>query len=114
MSATAEVTRLNPPPAKCSSASMSITWEKIQLDQPSSTGHIRTCLLLAEPLGLLNGVVEFLHQLVVAAVGREVESVKAGVRPWQPRLLADFFYTESLRSITPWKHKWLIYVNVLD
>ena len=45
------------------------------------------CLLLAESLGLLDGKLELLHELLVALVGGQVEAVEAGVGPWQPTVL---------------------------
>ena len=58
-------------------------------------------LLLAEALGLLDGVGELLGELVVRLVGREVEPVEAGVRARQPRVLPHLLDAEPLRAVAP-------------
>ena len=58
-------------------------------------------LFLAEAFGLLNGVVEFLNELLVGLVWRKVESVEAGMAARQPCLLADFLDAEMLRPVAP-------------
>ena len=60
-----------------------------------------TMSLLAEALRLLDGQVEFLQQLVVGAVGREVEAVEAGVAAGQPGLLAHLLDAEALGPVAP-------------
>ena len=56
-------------------------------------------LFLTEALCLLNGVSEFLHQLIITLVGRKVQSVEACVRPGQPGVLPNLLNTESLRTV---------------
>ena len=62
--------------------------------------------LLTKAFSLLNGQVEFLHQLVVGAVGRKVEAVEAGVAPRQPSFLPHLLDAEALWTVAPcWKWK---------
>ena len=56
-------------------------------------------LLLPKALSLLNGEGEFLHELLVAFVGRQIQSVETRVRPRQPTVLADLLDTKSLRAV---------------
>ena len=57
--------------------------------------------LLSKAFRLLYGQVEFLHQLVVGAVGGQVEAVEAGVTAGQPCFLAYLLYAEPLRTVAP-------------
>ena len=60
-------------------------------------------LLLAEARRFLDGVVHLFNELLVAAVRRKVESVKACMTARQPRVFADFLNAEMLRTIAPWQ-----------
>ena len=59
--------------------------------------------LLTKAFRLLDGQVEFFHQLVVGPVGRKVEAVEAGVAPRQPSLLPHLLYAEALWAVAPWE-----------
>ena len=58
-------------------------------------------LLLAKALGFFNSIVHLLNKLFIAAVRRQVQSVKARVTSRQPRLAADLLDTEMLRTVAP-------------
>lgn len=58
-------------------------------------------LFLAEPFRLLNGIGEFLDQLLVRFVGWQVQPVETGMRPWQPCFLANLLNAKPLGSIRP-------------
>ena len=61
----------------------------------------RLGLFLAEALSLFNCKVELFGELFIAFVGREVESVEAGVTAGKPSLFTHFLNAETLGAITP-------------
>jgi len=58
-------------------------------------------LLLAEARSFLDCVVQLFNELLIAAVRRQIESVKACVTTRQPCLFANFLDTEMLRTVAP-------------
>lgn len=56
-------------------------------------------LLLSERVSFFDGVSEFLDQLIVAFVRRQIETIETGVRSGQPRVFTHFFDTESLGPV---------------
>lgn len=55
--------------------------------------------LLPETVRLFDRIVQLLDQLIVALVRWQVETVEAGVRTGQPRVLAHLFDAETLGTV---------------
>ena len=59
-------------------------------------------LLLEEAFRLLDGEVQFLYELFVTLVGRQIETIETRVTAGEPRVLPDLLDAETLRPVAPW------------